>query len=85
MIFDSIVGVLTSVFTGILGLLPAYSLPGNVTALMSNVGSALAGANSVFPVVQLGLCLGVIVAARVFILGWAVVVWLYDKFPFKAT
>lgn len=85
MILDAIIGLLVSFLTAVFSLFPAYSLPGSMTALGSSIGSALNGAGQFFPIGTLGICIGAIVGARVFILGWALVVWLYTKIPAKFT
>lgn len=85
MIFDTIVAILVAVFEGILALLPTMALPAAIMQNASAVGQTAAGLNGVLPVTTLGLCLAVVVAVRLFILLWAVVVWIYERFPFKAT
>jgi len=85
MIFDWLIGLLLAVFNGVLGLFPAYSLPSSVTSFGTSIGSAVGTANGLFPVVTLGICIGVMIVARVFIAAWAAVAWAYAKIPFKMT
>lgn len=85
MIIDAIVKVVTALLTGILGLVPAYTLNGSFTSAGAGLGSALGAINGVFPVGTLGACLGVVLSARLFMLAWNLIVFIYDKFPAKAT
>lgn len=80
MIFDLIIGVVMGLLTGVLGLLPDYDP--NFLGFGSGLGSAIAGANSVFPVVTLGICIAVILGLRMFLLAVAFLVWLWDLVPF---
>jgi hypothetical protein len=85
MLIDAIVQAGLLVIGGVVGLFPAYTLPTTVTTLGSNLGSAVAGANSIFPVITLGLCLGVALGGILFLALWNVLVLVYDLIPFKAT
>lgn len=70
---------------GLLGLFPAYALPSSMDNLGSSIGNSVSGANSVFPVVTLGVCLGVVVGLRLFLALVDLAVWVYGLIPFKAT
>lgn len=85
MIVDAIVGVLMAILNGVLGLMPAYQLPASFGSFGTTIGDKLAGVNGVFPVVTLGQALAAMVSWWVFKAVWILVVWIYDKFPFKAT
>lgn len=85
MIFDAIVGVLSAVLEGVFALLPTMSLPAGLVESSGGVGAVAAGLNGIVPVQTLGGCLVAVLAVRLFIALWAVVVWIYDRFPFKAT
>lgn len=82
MIFDAIIQLVIGIFTGILGLLPGYEVP-DFGDFGSMVGSGLGVAGVFFPVPVLGWCLVTILGFRVFMVAWSVVVWIYDKLPFK--
>lgn len=84
-VFDIIVRTVMDILSGVMGMFPAYSLPGTVTQLGSSVGSAVAAANGVFPVVTLGVCIAVAISARLFIAAWAGIAWVYNKIPAKFT
>lgn len=85
MVTDAVVSILVGFLTGVLSLLPAYSLPAAVAGFGPELGSKIDAWNGVLPVVTIGQVLAATVGLRLFILAWAVVVWLYDKIPFKAT
>lgn len=81
MIFDAIVKFIVAVFRGVLGLFPSYSP--DFQSFGAGLGSALAGANAVFPVTVLGLCIVSVIGLKVFLLGLTLVTWIWDKVPFK--
>lgn len=85
MIFDLIFSFLASVLTAFLTLIPAYDLPPEVRNLGADIGGAVAGANAFFPVVHVGICIGLVIAARIFLALWDLLVFIYDRVPFKAT
>lgn len=85
MIFDLIFAFLRSVVTALLTLIPSYDLPASVSNLGGDLGGAVAGANAFFPVEHVGICIGLVVGVRAFLMLWDVLVWLYDRLPFKAS
>lgn len=85
MITDAIVETLMGVLTGVLGLMPAYSLPAQIDDLGATLGGPVAGINGVFPIVTLGSGLAALIAVRLFLYLVAVVQWVYELVPFKAT
>lgn len=85
MIIDALVRIVFGILTGFLGLFPAYALPGSMTSLGQRLGNAVSTANGIFPVQTLGICIGVMLGAHLFILLWALVVWVYTKIPAKFT
>lgn len=85
MIVDAIIGVLLSLFTGVIGLLPSWQVPSSITDLGGTLGGALSGLNGVFPVGTLGLCLAMMVGCRLFVFAWGLIVWVYRLVPFKLT
>lgn len=85
MITTFLVKAVVVVLTGVLSLIPVWSLPVELTSSSGDIGSALAAVNGVFPIADVGICLGIVVAARTFLFAWALIVFLYDRIPFKAT
>lgn len=81
MIFDAIASFLVSIVNGVLGLFPNYSP--DFQGIGGGLGSSLAGANAVFPVTVLGLCIVSLIGLRVFMLGLTLVTWIWAKIPFK--
>jgi hypothetical protein len=86
-IIDSIVGILTAMLTGVLGLAPTWGtgFGANITAGAGDLGAALAFANAYFPVVTLGACLGVVIGAKFALMGWSLCKFIYAQIPFKAS
>lgn len=80
MIVDTFARFLIGIFNGVLGLIPSYSP--NFTGLGGNLGSALAGANSFFPMVTLGICIAAILGLRLFLFSVSLVTWVWSKVPF---
>lgn len=85
MILDAIMAILTAVLTGILALLPSYTLPAEFTQVGATLGNALSSAGIYFPVGTLGVCIAAVVGVRVFVSVVAVIGWVYDKIPAKFT
>jgi len=85
MILDALIGLVVGLFTGILGLIPAYSPDARLSSFGTSLGSSVAGLDGVFPVVALGACIGIVLAVRLFIAAWDLLVFLYHAIPFKAT
>lgn len=80
MLLDLLVDLLFGLFEGLLAMIPSYTL--DASGLGGTLGSALAGANSVFPVTTLGLCIALVIGARVFIAWVAFLAWVWTKIPF---
>lgn len=80
MILDAIIGLVMSVLTGVLGLIPAFTF--DLAAAGYNLGAALVGSNAVFPTVTLGLCIVTVIGLRLFIALVAFIAWVWDKIPF---
>lgn len=85
MIFDAIVLVLKTVFEGVLGLLPTMSLPAGLTDSMAGIGTRAAALDGIVPVYVLGVCIAAVIGVKLALLAWGVIVFIYDRFPFKAT
>jgi hypothetical protein len=84
MIVDLIVQILVGIVTGILSLIPAYSLP-NLSGFGGALGANLKALDGYFPVSTLGISLVAIIGARVLVWGFHVALLIYDVIPFKAT
>jgi hypothetical protein len=84
-ILDLIIKAVVGIFTGILALLPDVTLPSSVTAWSSSIGSGFGAANAFFPLTTLGLCIAAVIAVRLLLSAYSLVVWLYEKIPFKFT
>lgn len=80
MIVDLFAKFLVGIFTGVLGLIPSYSP--NFSGLGGSLGNALAGANSFFPMVALGVCIVAVIGLRLFLFLVTLVTWVWDKVPF---
>lgn len=85
MILDLIVGVLLALVTGIIGLLPSFTLPGSMSDFGTGFGSSLSTLNGLFPVVTLGVCLAAVLGVRLFIAAFNLVVFVYKLIPLKFT
>ena len=85
MILDLLVKAVVTIFTGLLGLVPAYSPDSTFSTAGASLGATVSAANGVFPVVTLGACIGALVLARLFLVGWELVVFIYDRIPGKFT
>lgn len=85
MIVDAIIGVALAVLGGFVALFPSYTLPGSMTGVGSNLGSAVATINGVFPVVTLGICIAAVLGLAVFLAAFNAVVWVYQLVPLKFT
>lgn len=86
MITDVFITVLVGLFGGILAALPEYTLPPELTQdFPVDVATYVSWANGYFPVYHAGIALGVLLGVRLLMTAWTVVVWVYEKFPFKFT
>lgn len=82
MITSILLGVFFGVFTGLMGLFPAYTLPSTVASAGAGIGSAIAAADAVFPVSTLGLALLVVLGARLILTAVAFLLWVWQQIPF---
>ena len=62
-------------------MLDADTLP----SFASSISTALSTANAYFPVTTLGIMLGLVMAQRVGMVLWRLIVFIYQNFPAKAT
>lgn len=81
MVLDFIIGVVVGLLNGVLALIPDFTIGSR--GIGSSIGSAAAGANSVFPVVTLGLCIAAVIGLRLFLAVVAFLAWVWDKIPLK--
>ena len=73
--------VLVSTITGLLNIAPTAAI--DVSGLAVNVStvSGLAGTlNGYFPLMTLGVCLGVVFGLKVFMLGYRLVLFVWHQF-----
>ncbi|MCW3038203.1 MAG: hypothetical protein JWM31_108 [Solirubrobacterales bacterium] len=81
-VFDAVAAVLT----GLLSLIPAWAMPAQATANTAQTfGSMFAWANGYAPIFHILAAVGVVLGFQVLVSGWTVLVWVYDRIPFKAT
>jgi len=85
MILDAIIGLVVTLLTGLLGMIPAYSLPDSILSAGATIGETVGTINGVVPIVTMGACLAALIGVRMFIWIWQLVVFIYDKIPAKAT
>lgn len=85
MIVDLFVAILLGLLGGFISLFPEWTLPPAISSFGTSIGSSLSTINGIFPVVTLGVCLGVILLSWLFILGFQALVFVYRLIPFKAT
>lgn len=80
MIFDAVLSFLVNVLEGVLSLIPTFEV--DLDGFGSSIGGGVAAANSLFPVVTLGLCIAAAVGLRLFLVFVAFLGWVWDKVPF---
>lgn len=85
MIVDACIKIVVALLTGIFGLLPAFSFADSLWSAGANLGGSLSTVNGVIPVATLGEALGLVMGTRAFMFVWDVVVFIYDRIPFKAS
>lgn len=85
MIVQLVLDIVLGALTGILGLVPTFTVPASVTNFGTSMGSAVAGANGVFPVVTLGVVIGALLALRLAMFVWHGIVFVYKLIPLKGT
>jgi len=85
MIIDWIMQILLTIVGGLIGLFPAYSLPGSMTGFGSTLGSTFATLNGVFPVQTLGVCLAAVMGLWLFLTAWDAIIFVYRLIPGKFT
>lgn len=85
MIVDAVIKIVVTLLTGCLGLVPSFTLDSAALDLGKNLGGSLSTVNGVIPVTDIGEVLVLIVGVRGLMFVWSLIVFVYDRFPFKAT
>jgi len=81
MIVDALVTFVCASARAVLGLLPTWTVPATPFATTSySLGSMASMGNGYFPVAVLGVCIALVLALKVVLLGWRVVVFIYHQF-----
>jgi hypothetical protein len=85
-IVDLLLGALVAMMRGILDLVPVWELDAAALATSGQTVGSFAGMLSgYFPVATLAFSLLTILGFKVFMSGWRLIVFVYDKLPFKMT
>lgn len=85
MITDFILEVMFGLATALVGFLPDWVPPAGLVTNASTLGVQFSQMNSYAPVSLLGVCLGLVLAVKVALSAWRLAVFVYDRFPFKAS
>lgn len=85
MILDALVIAVTTLMTGFLGLFPAFEFDSEMLSAGSGLGGAISGLNGIVPIVAIGQCILIVLACRLALAGWDLIVFIYDRFPGKFT
>lgn len=87
MIITALVSLVTAIVQAVLSLIPQWSVdPASTVGEYSNTFATVAGSLDGYVPERLGLiCLGVLVALRLFMFAWKGVLFVYGLIPFKAT
>lgn len=85
MILDALIGLVVAILEGILAMLPSFTLGVDLTAFGELAGQGAGIIGAAFPVAALGICILALVAVRVGSTLWNLVVFIYDRLPWKAT
>lgn len=81
MITGTLLVLALSTLTGLLNIAPTAAI--DVSALAANTGTvaALGGTlNGYFPLVTLGVCLGIVFGLKVFMFGYRLVLFIWHQF-----
>lgn len=85
MLIDGLAILFIGLLSGVMGLVPAFSLPSGFGDAGGGIGSVLAAVNQWVPVTTIMMCIAAILACRLFLIVWSLVVFIYDRVPLKAT
>lgn len=81
MITFALVALFLGTITGMLNIAPTATI--DVSSLATNAAtiSSLAGTlNGYFPLVTLGVCIGIVLGLKVFMLGYRLVLFIFHQF-----
>lgn len=80
MVTDAVIRFLGQSVRAILGLVPSWQPPADdFGSTATNLGAIAAQGNGYFPVMVLGVCLALVLALKVFLLGWRLVLFIYHQ------
>jgi hypothetical protein len=80
-ITEALISFVAQAARAVLGLVPQWSPPAHAFGQMSHAfGAYAAVGNGYFPVVVTGVCLGLVLALKVGLLAWRVVIFVYHQF-----
>jgi hypothetical protein len=75
-----------AVLNAVFGVLPNWTpVPAQDTGIFGTVGGYVSWGNGYFPMVDLGLALLALVAAKLWFSAFSLTQWVYKLIPFKAT
>lgn len=83
MIVDAVLGIVIGLVRGLLRLFPDFEM--DLTTPSSTVFGLLGRLDGYFPVSTLVTVVGIWVAIQVAGLGWRAAVWVWERFPGKAS
>lgn len=86
MITDWIMSVFINLLRGVFGILPPWTPDfGSFASMGYSIGNIASALNGYFPLAALAAALALVLGARLFFMAWTIVIWAYEKIPFKAT
>lgn len=84
MITNFLISTALGIVTGLASLLPSWSVDTSaVTGASSNVGYILTGFNSYLPETMVVTCLGILLAVKLALFTWRVILAVYRLIPFN--
>lgn len=84
MITQLVIQLVAGLVNGILGLVPDWSIDMSaVTGFTGSIGALAGAANGYVPSLLLFGCIALIVALRILLLGWRLVLFAYTLIPFN--
>ncbi|HEY0186221.1 MAG TPA: hypothetical protein VGC67_01905 [Cellulomonas sp.] len=80
MITDSLIRFVGQSIRAVLGLLPSWTPPADAFGTQAtSIGTLAVRADGYFPVLVLGICLAFVLALKVLLLAWRVLLFLYHQ------
>lgn len=84
MITTLIIRLLSGIVTGIFGLLPTWNINTQpLTDFTTSIGHFLGGLNGYVPEALTLVCLGILLAIKLALLIWRLILFLYELVPFN--